>query len=90
MMSLNGLTLDEIEKRTIVDALEKYNNNLSQVAQALGITRQSLYRRTEKNTISAYEAEMDVCSRALMVITAGVIFAMTMREVSLTMDRLHR
>lgn len=48
MMSLNGLTLDEIEKRTIVDALEKYNNNLSQVAQALGITRQSLYRRMEK------------------------------------------
>lgn len=43
-----GYTLEEIEKHTILQAMEKYENNLTQVAQALGITRQSLYRRLEK------------------------------------------
>ncbi len=42
-----GLTLDEMERRTIVDAIKKYRN-LSQVAMALGISRQALYRRMEK------------------------------------------
>ena len=41
------LTLDEMERRTIVDAIKKYRN-LSQVAMALGISRQALYRRMEK------------------------------------------
>lgn len=48
---LQGYTLEEIEKQTIIQALEKYDHNLSQVAQALGITRQSLYRRMEKFNI---------------------------------------
>lgn len=46
--SLDGMTLEEVERQTITDALARYDNNLSQVAQALGITRQSLYRRLEK------------------------------------------
>ncbi len=46
--ALQGMTLDEIERRTIVLALEKYDRNLSQVALALGISRQTLYRRMEK------------------------------------------
>ena len=46
--SMEGMTLEEVEKQAIVDALEKYDNNLTQVAQVLGITRQSLYRRIEK------------------------------------------
>ncbi len=46
--SLDGLTLEEMEKRTILQTLEKFDNNMSQVAQSLGITRQSLYRRLEK------------------------------------------
>lgn len=49
--SLQGYTLEEIEKQTILQTLEKYDHNLSQVAQALGITRQSLYRRMEKFNI---------------------------------------
>lgn len=43
-----GQTLEEVEKRTILQTLEKYDNNLTQVAQVLGITRQSLYRRMDK------------------------------------------
>ena len=50
-----GLTLEEIEKQTILQTLEKYNNNISQVASALGISRAALYRRLEKFDISINE-----------------------------------
>ncbi len=47
-----ALTLEEIERRAITDALRRFNGNLSQVAASLGITRQSLYRRIEKLNIT--------------------------------------
>lgn len=47
-----GLTLEELEKQTIIQTLEKYGNNLSQVAHALGISRAALYRRLEKYGIN--------------------------------------
>jgi two-component system response regulator HydG len=40
--------LDEVEKNAIVQALEKHQNNVSRAADALGLTRASLYRRMEK------------------------------------------
>lgn len=46
-----GLTLEESERQHILQTLKKYENNLSQVAVALGITRQALYRRIEKYNI---------------------------------------
>jgi two-component system NtrC family response regulator len=49
--SLNGLTLDELERQRILQALEQYGNNLSQVATALGLSRPALYRRLEKHNI---------------------------------------
>lgn len=49
--NLSGMTLDEIEKQTILRALETYNGNLSHVAVALGISRAALYRRLEKYNI---------------------------------------
>ncbi len=53
--SLQGMTLEEIERQTILHALKKYENNLTQVASALGITRPSLYRRLEKYGITVNE-----------------------------------
>ena len=50
--SLAGMTLDEIERQTILQALERHKGNLSQVATALGISRAALYRRLEKFGIS--------------------------------------
>ena len=47
-----GMTLEEIEKQTILQTLEIYKNNLSQVATALGISRAALYRRLEKYNIT--------------------------------------
>jgi two-component system NtrC family response regulator len=44
-------TLDEVERDAILDALKQSDGNLSQVATALGITRQALYRRMEKHGI---------------------------------------
>jgi two-component system NtrC family response regulator len=41
-------TLDEVEREAILDALKQSNGNLTQVAAALGVTRQALYRRMEK------------------------------------------
>lgn len=46
--SFNGMTLDELEKQTILQALTAHAGNLSHVATALGISRAALYRRLEK------------------------------------------
>lgn len=45
---VGSMTLEEMEKQMIVNALEKYNNHISQSAEALGLSRQMLYRRMEK------------------------------------------
>ena len=50
-VSLNGLTLDEMERQRILQALEQYDNNVSQAATALGLSRPALYRRMEKHNI---------------------------------------
>lgn len=50
--TLKGLTLEELEKQTILQALEVHGNNLTQVALSLGISRAALYRRLEKYGIS--------------------------------------
>jgi len=49
------LTLDEIEKQTILTAFDKYGNNISRVANSLGISRAALYRRLEKYGIQIKE-----------------------------------
>ena len=50
--SFAGMTLDEIERQTILQALEQHKGNLSQVAISLGISRAALYRRLEKYNIT--------------------------------------
>jgi two-component system response regulator HydG len=40
--------LDAVEKAAIVRALARHKNNVSRAAEALGLTRTSLYRRMEK------------------------------------------
>jgi len=41
-------TIEQVEKRMIEAALEKYGNNLSTAAKQLGITRQTLYNKIKK------------------------------------------
>ena len=45
----NTLALDEVEKNTILKAINKHNGNISKAARELGLTRASLYRRLEKH-----------------------------------------
>ena len=42
------LTLEEMEKRMINQAIEKNNGNLSAAAEQLGVTRQTLYNKIKK------------------------------------------
>lgn len=42
------LTLEEMEKQLILDALDKHDGNYSSVAQQLGISRQTLYNKLKK------------------------------------------
>lgn len=41
-------TLDQIERQAILDAMHRHDNNITETAKELGITRQALYRRLEK------------------------------------------
>ena len=42
------LPLDEVERRAIIHALEVTGGNISAAAQALGIVRNTLYRKMEE------------------------------------------
>ncbi len=46
--SLEGMTLERMERHVIQQALKRHDNNLSQVAKELGISRAALYRKLEK------------------------------------------
>ncbi len=50
------LTLVEMEEQMIRNALKFYKNNISKVAQSLGLSRGALYRRLEKYSIE-YESK---------------------------------
>ncbi len=43
------LTLEAVEKNTILKVIEKHNGNISKSAKELGITRTALYRRLNKH-----------------------------------------
>jgi transcriptional regulator of acetoin/glycerol metabolism len=45
---VEDMTLEEMEKALIQKALARCNGNVSQAAQALGLSRSALYRRLEK------------------------------------------
>lgn len=54
-VSLQGMSLEELEKASIIENLKKYGNNISQTAEALKISRAALYRRIEKYNINVGE-----------------------------------
>jgi len=52
-IDLSSVTLEEMEKIMIEKSLAAYQGNISKVADALGLSRASLYRRLEKHGIDA-------------------------------------
>jgi len=47
-MPIHELTLEEMERKMILESLKRNSNNLSKVAEKLGITRQTLYNKLRK------------------------------------------
>ena len=43
-----SMTLDEMERTMIEKSLDRFDGNITNAAQALGLTRQALYRRMDK------------------------------------------
>lgn len=48
MPSASGLTLEDVEKTAIAEAMHRNQGNLAEVARQLGITRQTLYNKMRK------------------------------------------
>lgn len=49
--STQQLTMDEMEKRFIIESLDQHEGNVSRTARSLGMTRTALYRRMKKYKI---------------------------------------
>lgn len=48
-LGVDGMTLEQVERRMIEQALDQHRGNISRVAQALGLSRTALYRRLERH-----------------------------------------
>jgi two-component system NtrC family response regulator len=56
-LGVDGMTLEQVERHMIEQAMEQHRGNISRVAQALGLSRTALYRRLERHGIGAGAAE---------------------------------
>jgi DNA-binding NtrC family response regulator len=52
-VTVEGMTLDEVERHAIQQALDRCNGNVSEAAEILGVSRSALYRRLQRHGISA-------------------------------------
>jgi DNA-binding NtrC family response regulator len=52
-LGVGGMTLEQVERHMIEQAMEQHRGNISRVAQALGLSRTALYRRLERHDIRA-------------------------------------
>jgi DNA-binding NtrC family response regulator len=50
-LKLNDLSLDKLEKKAIETAIRKYNQNMSNAAKELGISRPTLYKKIKQYNI---------------------------------------
>jgi DNA-binding NtrC family response regulator len=51
-LGVEGLTLEQVERRMIEAALEQHGGNITRVAKALGLSRTALYRRLERHGLA--------------------------------------
>jgi DNA-binding NtrC family response regulator len=54
-LGVDGMTLEQVERHMIEQAMELHRGNISRVAQALGLSRTALYRRLERHGIGPAE-----------------------------------
>jgi DNA-binding NtrC family response regulator len=51
--ALEELSLEEVEAPLVRKAIDRYGGNISQAAEALGLSRSALYRRLQKHGIGS-------------------------------------
>jgi DNA-binding NtrC family response regulator len=56
-LGVDGMTLEQVERHMIEQALDQHAGNISRVARALGLSRTALYRRLERHGLGG--ADMD-------------------------------
>jgi DNA-binding NtrC family response regulator len=52
-MGVDGMTLEQVERHMIEQALQQHGGNISRMAKALGLSRTALYRRLERHGLGA-------------------------------------
>ncbi|MES2325501.1 MAG: sigma-54 dependent transcriptional regulator [Pseudomonadota bacterium] len=52
-LGVDGMTLEQVERHMIEQAMEQHRGNISRVAQALGLSRTALYRRLERHGLGS-------------------------------------
>jgi DNA-binding NtrC family response regulator len=52
-LGVDGMTLEQVERHMIEQALAQHTGNISRVAKALGLSRTALYRRLERHGLGA-------------------------------------
>jgi two-component system NtrC family response regulator len=52
-LGVDGMTLEQVERHMIEQALQQHTGNISRVAKALGLSRTALYRRLERHGLGA-------------------------------------
>ena len=51
-LGVEGMTLEQVERRMIEAALDQHGGNITRVAKALGLSRTALYRRLERHGLA--------------------------------------
>jgi DNA-binding NtrC family response regulator len=52
-MGVDGMTLEQVERHMIEQALQQHGGNISRMAKALGLSRTALYRRLERHGLGS-------------------------------------
>ena len=51
-LGVDGMTLEQVERRMIESALDQHGGNITRVAKVLGLSRTALYRRLERHGLA--------------------------------------
>jgi DNA-binding NtrC family response regulator len=51
-LGVDGMTIEQVERQMIVQALQQHVGNISRVAKSLGLSRTALYRRLERHGLA--------------------------------------
>jgi DNA-binding NtrC family response regulator len=57
-LGVDGMTLEQVERHMIEQALAQHTGNISRVAKTLGLSRTALYRRLERHGLGDSSGEM--------------------------------